>query len=107
VSAAIGCVETGVCVPGRTRVRWVVLTNTPPRGTRERHKAVADRETGVIKWYNSGKGYGFITRADGDDLFIHFTALTGSEGELKQGQQVEYDIDEAGAGPMARDVRLL
>ena len=68
---------------------------------------MADRDTGIIKWYNSGKGYDFITRPDGDDLFIDFTALTGAEGELKQGQQVEYTIDESGPGPMAHDVRLL
>ncbi|MEC8993138.1 MAG: cold-shock protein [Candidatus Latescibacterota bacterium] len=67
---------------------------------------VADRETGVIKWYNSRKGYGFITRESGDDLFVHFTAL-GTSDEIREGQRVEFDISESGKGPMAQDVRLL
>ncbi len=67
---------------------------------------VADRETGVIKWYNFGKGYGFITRESGDDLLVHFTAL-GTSDEIREGQRVEFDISESGKGPMAQDVRLL
>ena len=66
---------------------------------------VADRETGTIKRYNSGKGYGFIARESGEDLFVHFTAL-GTADEIKEGQRVEFDVDESG-NPMARDVRLL
>jgi len=67
---------------------------------------VAERETGTIKWYNSARGYGFISRPDGADLFIHFSALGGLEVDLKQGQRVEYGIEASGPGPMARDVHL-
>ncbi len=66
---------------------------------------MADRETGVIKWYNSAKGYGFITRDSGDDLFVHFTAM-GTTKDVKEGQRVEFDVDDSGTGPRARDVRL-
>ncbi len=67
---------------------------------------MADRETGTIKWYNAARGYGFISRPDGSDLFIHFSALGGIEVDLTQGQRVEYDIEESGPGPMASDVHL-
>ncbi len=59
-------------------------------------------ETGTVKWFNNAKGYGFITRANGEDLFVHFKSILG-EGykTLKQGQQVEFDIEEGAKGLQA------
>ncbi|HTY00614.1 MAG TPA: cold-shock protein [Bacteroidota bacterium] len=59
-------------------------------------------ETGTVKWFNNAKGYGFITRANGEDLFVHFKSILG-EGykTLKQGQQVEFEVEEGAKGLQA------
>lgn len=65
-------------------------------------------ETGTVKWFNNAKGYGFITRANGEDLFVHFKSILG-EGykTLKQGQQVEFEIEEGAKGLQAVRVNKL
>ncbi|MGD2253477.1 MAG: cold-shock protein [Anaerolineales bacterium] len=69
---------------------------------------MSDRETGTVKWFNSGKGYGFIEREDGPDVFVHFTAISG-EGfrTLEEGQQVEFTIEEGPKGLQAANVVAL
>jgi len=69
---------------------------------------VADREVGTVKWFNDSKGYGFITRESGDDIFVHFTAIRG-EGyrSLEDGQQVEFIVTEGDKGLQAQDVVAL
>ncbi len=62
--------------------------------------------TGVVKWFNDEKGFGFITRDDGEkDVFVHHTAIQ-SEGfrSLKEGQKVEFDVVEGEKGPSAQNV---
>ena len=61
--------------------------------------------TGKVKWFNAEKGFGFIEREGGDDIFVHFTAIQG-EGfkTLEEGQEVEFDIVEGNRGPQAADV---
>ncbi len=60
---------------------------------------------GKVKWFNAEKGFGFIERADGDDVFVHFTAIQ-SEGfkTLEEGQEVEFEIVEGNRGPQAANV---
>ncbi|MBU3810530.1 cold shock domain-containing protein [Niameybacter massiliensis] len=60
---------------------------------------------GKVKWFNAEKGFGFIEREDGDDVFVHFTAIQ-SEGfkTLEEGQTVEFDIVEGNRGPQAANV---
>lgn len=60
---------------------------------------------GKVKWFNAEKGFGFIERQDGDDVFVHFTAIQG-EGfkTLDEGQNVEFDIVEGPRGPQAANV---
>ena len=60
---------------------------------------------GKVKWFNAEKGFGFIEREDGDDVFVHFTAIQ-SEGfkTLEEGQTVEFDIVEGNRGPKAANV---
>lgn len=60
---------------------------------------------GTVKWFNAEKGFGFIEREDGDDVFVHFTAIQ-SEGfkTLEEGQTVEFDIVEGNRGPQAANV---
>ncbi|HLG15200.1 MAG TPA: cold-shock protein [Blastocatellia bacterium] len=63
------------------------------------------RETGTVKWFNATKGYGFITRASGDDVFVHYSAIE-SEGykTLNEGQRVEFTITQGPKGLAASNV---
>ena len=61
--------------------------------------------TGKVKWFNAEKGFGFIEREDGDDVFVHFSAIQ-SEGfkTLEEGQEVDFEIVEGERGPQAANV---
>jgi len=63
---------------------------------------------GTVKWFNAEKGYGFISVEDGDDVFVHFSAIQG-EGfkTLEEGQAVEFDITDGNRGPQAANVYKL
>ncbi|MBD0384423.1 MULTISPECIES: cold-shock protein [Paenibacillus] len=62
-------------------------------------------ETGTVKWFNAEKGYGFIQRENGDDVFVHFSAIQG-EGfkSLDEGQRVEFNVVKGQRGPQAENV---
>jgi CspA family cold shock protein len=62
--------------------------------------------TGTVKWFKNEKGYGFITGEDGQDVFVHFSAIQ-MEGykSLQEGQKVEYDVVQGDKGPQASNVR--
>ncbi|GED16542.1 cold-shock protein [Aneurinibacillus migulanus] len=60
---------------------------------------------GTVKWFNAEKGFGFIEREGGDDVFVHFSAITGDGFKsLEEGQRVEFDIVEGNRGPQAANV---
>lgn len=63
---------------------------------------------GTVKWFNAEKGYGFITGEDGQDVFVHFSAING-EGfkSLEEGQAVSYDLTEGARGMQAANVEKL
>jgi cold shock protein len=65
-----------------------------------------EMETGKVKWFNSEKGFGFIEREGGDDVFVHFSAIQG-EGykSLDEGQEVTFEIENGQRGPQAVNVR--
>lgn len=65
----------------------------------------ADRATGTVKWFNSEKGFGFIEQEDGDDVFVHFSAIE-EEGfkDLEEGQEVEFSVVETEKGLQAENV---
>ncbi|NRG47089.1 cold-shock protein [Bacillus sp. CRN 9] len=62
-------------------------------------------KNGKVKWFNAEKGFGFIEAEDGNDVFVHFTAITG-EGfkSLEEGQEVSFEIVEGNRGPQAANV---
>ena len=63
---------------------------------------------GKVKWFNAEKGYGFIEREDGGDVFVHFSAIqTDGFKSLEEGQSVEFDIVEGNRGPQAANVTKL
>jgi CspA family cold shock protein len=63
------------------------------------------RITGKVKWFNNAKGYGFIEREGGNDVFVHFSAIQGSGFRtLEEGQQVEFEIVDGPKGPQAGNV---
>lgn len=69
---------------------------------------MTDRITGTVKWFSDNKGYGFIQREGGEDVFVHFSAIQG-EGfrTLDEGQQVEFTIQQGPKGLQAADVVVL
>jgi CspA family cold shock protein len=70
-----------------------------------RSKALA---TGTVKWFNAEKGYGFISREDGADVFVHFSAIQGTGYRtLEEGQSVEFDVGPGRKGEEAQNVRPL
>jgi cold shock protein len=64
--------------------------------------------TGTVKWFNAEKGYGFISREGGKDVFVHFSAIQGNGYRtLEEGQKVEFEVGPGKKGEEARDVRLV
>jgi len=66
---------------------------------------MAERETGTVKWFNNARGFGFIERDEGEDIFVHYTGIHG-EGfrSLDEGQKVKFTVTEADKGPEANNV---
>ncbi len=66
------------------------------------------RVTGTVKWFNNAKGFGFITRNEGDDVFVHFRSIRGDGYKtLDEGQNVEFNLVEGPKGFQAEDVLKL
>lgn len=70
------------------------------------HQEAIQMEKGNVKWFNGEKGFGFIEREGGDDVFVHFSAIQG-EGykTLEEGQAVTFDLEQGQRGPQASNVR--
>ncbi len=65
-------------------------------------------EKGTVKWFNATKGYGFLTRENGEDVFVHYSAITMDGFKtLEEGQEVQFDIVEGEKGPQATNVTKL
>ena len=68
---------------------------------------MSERFTGVVKWFNTQKGWGFIEREGGPDVFVHYTAIVGSGfRNLEEGDTVEFSITEGPKGPQASEVTI-
>ena len=69
---------------------------------------MSERETGTVKWFNGSKGYGFIARQEGPDVFVHFSEIQG-EGfrNLEEGQSVEFNVEQGQKGLQATNVAVV
>ncbi len=69
---------------------------------------MSDRTVGTVKWFNTSKGYGFIARENGPDVFVHYSAIQ-ADGfrNLEEGQKVEFDVEQGAKGPQAANVTIL
>jgi CspA family cold shock protein len=70
---------------------------------------MSEREQGTVKWFNGSKGYGFIAREEGEDVFVHFSALPDDGGfrNLDEGQRVEFTVAQGPKGLQAENVVVI
>lgn len=69
---------------------------------------MSDRIIGTVKWFNGDKGYGFLERQGGADVFVHFSAIQGDGyRNLQEGQKVEFNVEKGPKGPQATNVTVL
>jgi CspA family cold shock protein len=74
----------------------------------ERRRRRSAMATGTIKWFNEKKGYGFIQQDEGGDLFVHYTALSGTGFRtLYEGQRVQFEVETTPKGPKAKNVEII
>jgi CspA family cold shock protein len=68
---------------------------------------MSERETGVVKWFDVKKGYGFIKRDEGNDVFVHYSSIQGDDfKKLEEGQKVTFVVSETDKGLQAQEVTL-
>ena len=97
------CFSVPVVSPNRTPTGGT----TQPRyfSTERKEFTVSDREKGTVKWFNERKGYGFIQRTSGEDVFVHFSAIQeNGYRTLNEGETVEYDLMSGPKGLQASNV---
>ncbi len=69
---------------------------------------MSERETGTVKWFNGSKGYGFIARDNGEDVFVHYSAIEGQGFKnLEEGQRVEFNVEPGRKGLQATNVSVV
>ena len=69
---------------------------------------MSEKEQGTVKWFNGSKGYGFIQRAEGEDIFVHFNAIIGDGyRNLEEGQRVEFTVTQGQKGLQAENVVVI
>ena len=103
----IQVVTAPVCRLASLKPAEAVVIGAPKRRVGRRKEQVS-RIRGIVKWFNNAKGFGFIGRDDGPDVFVHYSAIT-SEGykSLQEGDAVEFEIVQGQKGPQAGNVTKL
>lgn len=106
--AAFGYVAMFLLVAVSVLAGSVIVSHLTSKRVADRPAERGQRDVGVVKWFNSNKGFGFITREQGDDVFVHFRAIRGrGRRTLVQGQRVEFTVSEGPKGLQADDVVIL
>ena len=83
----------------------IKLTQKP---TDHRSGELLERESGKVKWFNANKGFGFITRENGEDVFVHFRSIRGKGHRvLRDGQRVDFFVSDGEKGLQAEDVEVV
>jgi cold shock CspA family protein len=95
--------------PGSRQATTVPVATAaePAEEAKEAPVPESDREQGRVKWFDPEKGYGFLVRPTGDDLFVHHSEVEGDPSDLEPGGEVEYVVGRNDRGPNARSVRLV
>ncbi len=85
---------------------WVIRPQAEEKPSRrKKKKSHGPKETGSVKWFSPSKGYGFVTRENGEDIFVHFRSIEGRGNRiLQQGQKVEFAVTQGDKGLQAEDV---
>ncbi len=89
---------------------FLPVTGLEEEGTQQifLERRISSMETGTIKWFNSSKGYGFITREEGDDVLVHYNAIEGDGYRtLEEGDKVEFEIEQGPKGLQASKVNKI
>ena len=114
ISTSNGLISIAALIFASTLASALIITKKPTTKSQYTKKPTDNsdnsdnyRESGTVKWFNTSKGFGFITRDAGDDVFVHFRSIRG-EGHrtLFEGQRVEFDITEGDKGLQAEDVAI-
>ena len=103
-----GCQRPGCATTSRVALvrSYAARVAGGSRGLAALPKEVTELATGTVKFFNAEKGYGFISREGGDDVFVHFSAIEGTGYKsLEEGQRVEFDVGPGQKGDEARNVR--
>lgn len=87
---------------------YLASLSFPASGSSNSGSSLEDKEKGQVKWFNSSKGYGFITRDQGDDVFVHYRSILGKgHRALYEGQSVAFVVTEGDKGLQADEVEVL
>ena len=82
--------------------------STPSSKSSGKSSGRKGREIGTVKWFNVSKGYGFVTRASGEEIFVHFRSISGNGRKvLREGQKIEFSVVDGDKGPQAEDVDIV
>jgi cold shock protein len=103
-----GCLRLGCATTSRVALvrSYAASVAGGSLGLAVLRKEVTELATGTVKFFNAEKGYGFISREGGDDVFVHFSAIEGTGYKsLEEGQRVEFDVGPGQKGDEARNVR--
>lgn len=109
ISTTSGIASLAVLIFVASLAAALASANAPARNSKNNQqkatKSDKNRESGTVKWFNTSKGFGFITRDNGDDVFVHFRSIRGQgHRTLFEGQRVEFEITEGDKGLQAEDV---